>query len=202
MNNESSYSVTKRITILSILIAMACVLSLFDKYISRFVINALPIGAMAPGFKLGIANIVILYIIYNFKFTDSLVAVLLKSVIGGFVFGSIINFFIGFTGTILSFFAMYLLLRALKKPIHLIIVSAVGGVVHAIGQVLAVLIVYRVADILLYSPYIIMMGLLTGIIVGALVMTIQKAMHSKSQTKETNNDWFINKIIIIMFLSL
>lgn len=188
MNNESSYSVTKRITILSILIALACVLSLFDKYISRFVINALPIGAMAPGFKLGIANIVILYIIYNFKFTDSLVAVLLKSVIGGFVFGSIINFFIGFTGTILSFFAMYLLLRALKKPIHLIIVSAVGGVVHAIGQVLAVLIVYRVADILLYSPYIIMMGLLTGIIVGALVMTIQKAMHSKSQKKETNND--------------
>ena len=185
MNKTSTYSKTKRITVLSLLIALACVISLFDKYISKFVINAIPmIGALAPGFKLGLANIVILYIIYNFKFVDSLIAVLLKSVVGGFIYGGLVNFFIGFLGTMLSFFAMYFLVQALRKPINLMFISVVGGITHTIGQLLAVLIIYQVKDILLYSPYLILFSIISGLIVGIIVMIIQKTLNPTNKKVE------------------
>ena len=68
----------KKITILkivsvAILVALASVLSLFDRYISSAFLSMFPtVLLIFPYFKIGIANIIILVIIYNFDFKYSL----------------------------------------------------------------------------------------------------------------------------------
>ena len=83
----------KQITILSAFIALACILSMLDRTLSKLIIVLLPyVGALAPSLKLGIANIVIIIIIYKYDFKWSLLAVVLKCLIAGLLYSGLINF--------------------------------------------------------------------------------------------------------------
>lgn len=170
MKNKS----IKKYVLLSILIALACVLSIVDTFISHALYGLTPVLAMAPGFKIGLANIVILFIIYNYKFYWGILAVLLKSVIAGLIFAGPINFAIGITGAVLSFVCMYFLRKLLHKELFLVFISAVGGVVHVIGQFIIVLIIYRASELFMYLPFLLITGLISGILVGYICFGVVK----------------------------
>lgn len=169
----------KKITTVSVLIALACILSILDRFISGSLISAIPyLGAIAPGFKLGIANLVIIIIIYSFEWPYSLIAVLLKSVIAGLIYAGFTNFLIGFSGTILSYLAMILFKNIIKKDFFMIYVSALGGLIHSLGQLLVVYLIYQTKEILTYFPIILIFGLVTGIIIGVVGFGIYKIIKN------------------------
>ena len=165
------------IIIIAVLVSLAVVLSLFDRYISLAIINMFPlISLVFPYFKIGIANVVILIIIYNYDFKYSIISVILKScILALFAISGFTTFIIGFTGTILSYISMYFLQKINKKSWFMIFVSMVGGFTHAFGQICASLIFYHAAtiqSILLYSPLILMIGLISGILVGFITFKL------------------------------
>jgi heptaprenyl diphosphate synthase len=185
----------RNIIYIAILMSLSVVLSLFDRYISLAILNLFPyITFIFPYFKIGIANIIILIIIYNYDFKFSLVAVILKScILAIFAISGLTTFVIGFTGTILSFFVMYLLKKVNRKSTFMIFVSMVGGFTHTLGQVISSLIFYQnlnITSIILYSPFILIIGLISGLMIGLITFKlndlIQKHNLLKTEGDKTN----------------
>ena len=186
----------RNIIYISILISLSVVLSLFDRYISMAILNLFPyITFVFPYFKIGIANIVILIIIYNYEFKYSVVAVILKScILALFALSGLTTFIIGFTGTILSYFVMFILRKFNPKNTFMIFVSMVGGFTHTLGQVLSSLLFYQnlnINSIILYSPFILTIGLISGLLIGLITFKLNDIIQKHNLLKikgETTNE--------------
>ena len=175
--------------IISVLISFSVVLSLFDRYISNALLSVIPfLGVMVPNFKLGLANIIILIILINYNFKLSVLAVILKVIVVGLFNPNGLP--MSFGGTFFSFVAMMLLFKCLGKGKHIYFVSAVGGFMHSLGQILFAFMYYGLIDIknivinhqidlnvLIYAPCILIAGLITGIFVGAVAKLLNKYIY-------------------------
>ena len=178
--------------ILAVLISLSVVLSLFDRFISQAILSAIPaLGLMAPNFKLGVANVVILIILYNYSFKMSLFAVILKIILVGLFNPSGIP--MSFGGSMLSFFAMYLLYKLLSNEKYLVFVSGVGGFFHSLGQIVFGFIYYGLIDVgktiltgevdinvLIYSPVMLIMGIVTGILMGLVARIVNNILTNQN----------------------
>lgn len=153
----------KKIAIIATLTAIAVIISIVDKVISSIAFPFLPMA------KIGLANVVILIGIYKFKFIDSFVIAILKSVISGLIFGSIMSFLIGVSGTIISFFGMWITKKVIEKKVSVIGVSVLGGALHIIGQCIVIYFVYELGGVItLYMGWLILVSLITSILVGVV----------------------------------
>lgn len=154
-------SKVQELTIASIMVAMAAVLSFFDKTISTIAFPFLPVA------KIGLANIVILIAIYIFDFKTSLLITVLKSVVVGLIFGSLSTFIIGGSASLVSFLGMFLTHKLLKDKTSLVGVSVIGGFLHIITQLFVVMFVYRTGDAVFKSgALLVLISLITSILVG------------------------------------
>ncbi|ERJ12484.1 Gx transporter family protein [Haloplasma contractile] len=176
--------IVEKLVFISMLVALSIVLGYFDKMIQILTVTP-------AGYKLGLANIVILTGLYYLKFKDALLLVILKSVIGGLYAGSFMAFIIGLSGTLLSFFVMYLLLKIARKYLSLIGISVTGSIFHNIGQILVVTLIYG-KGIIAYLIYLIPLGIGTGIFVGFMVTTLTTYLNKgevfKTVTKNYRTD--------------
>ena len=169
----------KKIVILSFLISLACCLSYFDSYICSLI----QVGALR--YKLGLANIVIMVILYNYSFREGIIAVIIKSLIVGFLFGAsgIITFVMSFLGSVLSYLGMYLVKKVLLESKFTPFIGLIGGFLHPIGQILGAIIIYGFKDFFMASmittPMMLVLGVITGVIVGLTSKQINKVLENK-----------------------
>lgn len=175
----------KKITTISILIALSVVFSYFDSLVSMGLLAVAPgIGAIFYEFRIGFANIVILLIILNFNFSDSLLSAFLKAMIVGlFTVGSNPNkLFIGLGGTMLSFFIMEFLCFLIKRKGRgrIIFISIIGAVAHGIGQIIVVYLIMRISIYsIIYTllPSYILTGIVSGALIGFIVFTANQYVN-------------------------
>ena len=157
---------TKRMVFMAVLTSLSVVLGVIDAQIGAFV-------TFVPFAKVGLANIVILLSILYFDFKDSLTMAILKSLLVGLILGSFSTFFIGFTGTILSFFGMWTIFKMSQGNASLILVSVVGGILHSLGQVFAVMVFYKSIAAVMFAPQLILVSVVTGVIIGMLTKSVK-----------------------------
>ena len=153
-----------RIILLSILLSIAIVLGYLES-----LIPSIPI----PGVKLGLANIIILLSIKNFRIYESLLILLLRIVIVSLLLGTFLNvsFFMSLSGGVLSYIAMFLLtlLQRRFKKINTIFISISGAIFHSIGQIIIAIIIIDSSKAFYYLPFILLLSIPTGIITGIIV---------------------------------
>ena len=100
---------TQRIARFGLLTALALILGLMDRAIP---VSAL-LGGFVPGIKLGLANTVLLYAVYLMDMKSSILLMLTKVLLSGFIFGSMSAILYSLAGGVLSL-AVMLLIR--KNP--------------------------------------------------------------------------------------
>ena len=156
---------TRRIVYLSVLLAIATIVNYLESLIPSIGI---------PGVRLGLVNIVILLILYNFSFGEAFSITILRVFLVGLIRGTLfqIPFFMSLSGATLSILAMFLLKSA--KIFTEVGVSIGGAFFHASGQILVAMIVMNTASMIYYLPILLLTSLLTGIFVGVVVMVIRK----------------------------
>ncbi len=155
---------TKRVCVISMLLAMAIVLNIVESFIPVYI----------PGVKLGLANIVILIMLYEFQPGEALAVDLLRIGLVGVLRGNLFSptFMMSLSGGILSFFMMYIFSRlSFFSPIG---VSVLGALSHAVGQVLVAIVILGSQAVLYYLPFIGILSILTGILSGILAQTYLK----------------------------
>jgi heptaprenyl diphosphate synthase len=156
---------TKKIAMLSMLLALSVVLNLLESTIPI-------IGNVIPGVKLGLANTVILFAIYTFSFKDalyiSITRVFLVGLLRTGLFG--ITFFFSLGGSILSVICMYLTKK--YTSLSIIGVSVIGAISHSIGQILMGIIILKTTTIIFYLPLILLLSIPTGIMIGMVTTRV------------------------------
>ncbi len=159
----------KKICIISSLLAIAIVLNIIESSIPMFI----------PGVKLGLANIVVLIMLYEFNLKEAFLVMILRIILVGLLRGNIfqLQWFMSLSGGILSFIIM-LLFSKIKffSPIG---VSILGAIFHCIGQIIIAIIMLSTAVVIYYLPFIAILSTLTGILNGIIVKTYLKHSITK-----------------------
>ena len=101
---------TKRIAQFGLLTALALVLGLIDRAVP---ITAI-LGGAVPGIKLGLANTVLLYSVYLMDWKSSILLMLTKVLLSGFLFGSLSAIMYSLAGGALSLGVMLLVKKNAK----------------------------------------------------------------------------------------
>ena len=164
----------KRTCILSMLLAMAIVLNMVETLIPIFI----------PGVKLGLANIIILIMLYEFKPTEALIVNLLRIIIVGLIRSTLLSptFLMSLTGGIFSYLLMLLFSRGkIFSPIG---VSVLGAVGHTVGQIVIANILLDTTAVVYYLPLIALLSVFTGVFSGILARAYLKRSITKQFLEE------------------
>lgn len=167
---------TRRIVFLSLLLAIAIVVNYLESLIPSIGI---------PGVRLGLTNIVIMIILYNFSITEATLITILRVFVVGLLRGTLfsIPFFMSLSGAILSILMMAILKNA--KIFTEIGVSIGGAFMHSVGQIIVAIIAMDSIGLIYYLPVLIMLSVPTGIFVGLVARKIISLdLFKKTFTKE------------------
>lgn len=151
---------TKKVVLISLLISLGLVLHLVESF--------LPMAWIVPGAKLGLANIVSLIAISFFSFSAAFQVVIFRIILASLLAGTFmtINFYLSFSGGILSFILMYLAYYFLKDYLSLIGISIIGAVAHNIAQIITAYFIIANKGIFYYLPFLMILAIPTGFGVG------------------------------------
>lgn len=138
-----------------------------------------PLSVAIPGVKIGLANIVILVVLYKISAKDALCLSVLRVVLAGFLFGNLSTIIYSLAGAVLSFIVMYLMKKYDK--FSTLGVSILGAISHNIGQIIVACIVVWNVRMAYYLPMLIISGVIAGIAIGALGNEIIKKLPSNLQ---------------------
>ena len=127
-----------------------------------------------PGLKLGLANIVTLFIIYQFSLKDAFYVGILRVFLVGILRTGLFSttFFFSLSGVIFSIICMYLAKNFLKLSI--VGVSIVGSIAHSTGQVLTSILLLQMSSMIYYLPWLLLFSIPTGVLVGIICKQLIK----------------------------
>ncbi len=149
---------TKTTAYLGVFVALAFIFSYIEAII--------PFSMGVPGIKLGLANIVVLIVLYAFGTKEAFLISLFRIVLIAFTFSNTFTMIYSLSGGFLSWALMSILIKTDKFSI--VGVSVVGGVSHNIGQLVIAAILIKTTSLIYYFPILIIGGVITGIIIGLL----------------------------------
>ena len=169
MNNKMNGVKIKRIVTISLISALAGVIGVIDKTIS------MSMFPYVPGVKVGLANVIILSMIYASDIKYTLAVVFIKSFIVGFMIGGLTTFIISFTASVSSFIVMYIIRKIIKNYISIITVSVMGGITHILVQLMVIRFIYHINnEIFYYRIILFIISVVTLILIGILANKITK----------------------------
>jgi len=147
---------TESIVKLAILTALAVVLHFAESFLPSFF----------PGAKLGLTNLVTVYVLYRYSFQQGCLFLLVRVLLTGFLsigFGSS-GFFIGASGALLSFLVMKLAVQSTWfSPVG---VGVAGAVAHNIGQLMMALLFIEAVSLIYYLPVLLLLAVPCGMFTG------------------------------------
>lgn len=165
---HTSYS-TRQLTVLAMFTTLA--------FIIFSVESLLPPLVPIPGIKLGLSNIITLILLRNYKPTDTLLVLLMRILLSTFFFGQALSLWYSLAGGILSFVVMLLVNRLLRSH-YLFLTSIMGGIFHNLGQLAVAYSITKVSGVLVYLPFLLLSGILTGLFTGLCAhFAQQKLLH-------------------------
>ncbi len=141
--------------------------------ISLFVIESL-FSTPIPGIRLGLANIFILLALIFFGLKEALLIGILKSIIGSLILASLLTpaFIFSISGTILSTFIMWLIIKS-RLPFSLLGISIAGAEAHIMIQLfIAASIFLPGASFFYISPIYVLSSIITGSVTGFITYLI------------------------------
>ena len=155
MRNRNAFN-TKRLCVLAILVSLAMILSYLETLIPAFV--------AIPGIKLGLANVASIFALYTLGAPSAVAVSLVRVCLSSLLFGNATSLIYSLSGAIFSLLVMIFLKRLSKNSV--VGVSAVGGVMHNAGQILAAAVILDTAELFGYLPVLIVSGVAFGIVIG------------------------------------
>lgn len=150
---------------LSMLISLSVVISIIESYIPIF-------NNVIPGLRLGLSNIIILFVLYKYSFKDSLYVSIVRVLLVGLLRTGIfsINFLFSISGAILSIISMYFAKKI--KLLSIVGVSIIGSISHSIGQILIAILILNNENIIYYLPYLLIFSIPTGLVTGLITKKV------------------------------
>ena len=160
---------TGRIVICALLTAISLALFAVELLIPSF--------PFIPGAKIGLANIVVLFMLTNgsfFRNRDCFLVLVSRCVLSALLTGRMMSILFSFSGGLLSF-VMMIAVRKILKEKNVVCISVSGAVFHNIGQIIVAVCIYGTFSIFYYIPSLFIAGVVCGILTGLCVKLMNKS---------------------------
>lgn len=167
----------KRLTELSLLTAISLIIFVVELQLP----NLSPIA----GVKLGLANIITVYAVYRYKWSEAALVLLTRILLGALFTSNPSAIIYSLAGGILCLLGMLPLKKIIPLK-HLWLCSVFGAVLHNIGQTAAAMLVMKSSAVLLYLPPLILSGCAAGAVTGlAAQLVLKRGLKSELKRGET-----------------
>lgn len=156
---------TKKIALRALLVALALVLSYLESLLP-------PLAHIAPGLKLGLPNIAVVFALYRLGGRDAAAISLLRVALAALLFGSALSLAHSAAGAAVSLAVMLLLRRSGR--FGCLGVSVAGALAHNLAQLTTAALLLGTRRLLWYLPALLIGGTLAGIAVGVAAALLVK----------------------------
>ena len=158
----------RKIAFLGLSITLAMILS--------FVESQIPVFTTIPGMKVGLPNLVMVFLLYRAGWKETVIVSLIRAFLVALLFGNLQSLIFSIAGAVLSLTGMILL----KKTglFSSIAVSVTGGVLHNVGQIIAACLWTSTVQIAYYLPALLVSGVCAGIAIGLIAGFLLKRLEN------------------------
>lgn len=159
---------TKKLALMAVLTAIALTIFMIE--------SQLPPLVPVPGIKLGLANVITLtaMLILGRREAGAILAV--RVILGAVFAGSPAALIYSAAGGFLAYLMMCLTVRLFSEK-QLWIVSALAGVAHNAGQLIACVLIVKTPGVFAYGPILAVSGVITGCFTGFAAMYLVQAVR-------------------------
>lgn len=155
----------KRMVILSLYATIALIIFTIEA--------ALPGLVPIPGIKIGLANIVTLFVLSHYSGKEALLVLLVRIFLASIFAGQIVSFLYSLCGGVMAWCAMVAVHKIIGKR-YIYLTSIMGGIFHNVGQILAAFYILKLTGIFAYLPYLIISGMITGAFTGMVCWFVNR----------------------------
>ena len=146
-----------------------------------------------PFIRLGLSNIVILYLVWHRQLGAAILVNIAKSVIGGIVTFTLLSpaILLSIGGGLTAILGMSLALM-LRPRFSVFGISIVGAICHNLAQLILVrYIIIEQSGVFLLTPILIFFGLISGLVTAYILVHLEKIIpdtKAKHENKETKTE--------------
>ena len=152
----------------AVLLAVALILGFLENLLP-------PVCPMLPYAKIGLGNAAVLLALIWLGVPYAAVILVLKCVVIGLFSGAPTMILYSLGGGVLSFLIMAVLLKLGANGVPAI--SAAGGVMHNVGQILVAIAFTGTAGIAVLLVYLALFGLVAGAVIGVIVYFVDQGVR-------------------------
>ena len=161
---------TKTTAFLGVCVAVALVLAYIEAILP-------PIFPAIPGIKIGLPNIIIIFLLYKKGPVSAIAVSLLRIVLQCLLFGNTVSLLYSIAGGILSLVVMIILRKI--NIFSTVGVSVAGGVAHNVGQILTAMLLLETTELFYYLAILTVTGTVAGILIGFCGSLLIKKISEK-----------------------
>ena len=155
----------RKLTILALLTTIALTIFMIE--------SVLPPLVPVPGVKLGLANIVTLFILTRFEFRDAAAVLFVRIIMASIFGGQIVYLLYSLAGGVFSLIVMAIISKILNRK-YVFITGVFGAIAHNVGQIAAAFLILKLSGILVYVPFLMISGVITGLFTGFVCLFADK----------------------------
>ena len=150
-----------------------------------------------PGARMGLANIFSFAALIMYSPVEAFIIIALRTGLSAIFAGNVSAIMYSFTGGVVSMAVSSVLMYTLYPRVSVMPVSIIAAVAHNVTQCCVFVLVTHTVNMFVNLPYLILLGVLSGAIVGAVIMLIfkkipksvfEKALYVKQREKLTNGN--------------
>lgn len=176
---KTKYFGAKRLATLSVLTAMGLIM---------FMVESLFPPLFLPGAKMGLSNIFSMLALYLLGPVEAFVVIVVRTVLGSMFTGNMSTLMYSLTAGIVSVVVSSVLVEFVYPRVSIVAVSIVSAVMHNLTQNVVFCLVSNTPQMFSYMPWLALLGVLAGIIVGFAVWFILKMVPTRTFASILNLD--------------
>lgn len=152
---------TKKITVLAVLAALSTL---------TFMVEGLFPPLFLPGARMGLSNVFSMLALFWLGSAEGIAVSVVRIAVGSLVAGNLSSFVYSFSAGLVSILVAACLRRLAYPRVSIVAVSVVSAVVHNVTQCVVYCAISNTPQMLAYLPYLALLGIIAGVIVGLSVL--------------------------------
>ena len=167
---KTKYFSARRVATLAVLTAMGLIM---------FMVESLFPPLFLPGAKMGLSNIFSLLTLFVLGPTEAIILVVIRTVLGSIFTGNISTLLYSLTAGLVSVVVSVILVEFIYPKVSIVAISVVAAVMHNLTQNIVFCFVSNTPEMFSYMPWLALLGVVAGIIVGFAVWFILRVVPTK-----------------------
>ena len=167
---KTKYFSARRVATLAVLTAMGLIM---------FMVESLFPPLILPGAKMGLSNIFSLLTVIVLGPVEAIVLVVIRTTLGSIFTGNVSTLMYSLTAGLVSVVVSVILVEFIYPKVSIVAISVVAAVMHNLTQNVVFCLVSNTPEMFSYMPWLALLGVVAGIIVGFAVWFILRTVPTR-----------------------